>query len=609
MTAAESHHIHDLLLDPNCIHPSYAEIPGIPPNWHESWGILYDTLKTLQEGGYRPYAAISGLLHVEIVREQASALDSSSVDHLKPRLGTNYVPTEDEQKDIKQYVAQGGEKAAELSTLIDADRYRLISSYGRMAALNELMHPYFALASPIRRMPPEILQEIFVACLPTRHFPIMDASCAPLLLGRVCRAWRAISLSTPVLWSAVHVALQGQDPTEEAAGKLRVWLRRSGDCPLFISIASVQRPGDPDLMSIRDIIRAHSRRLKALAISNGSGAVSILDNLTPPDLPLLEVLHISHHSPPTDSHDLQLLAGLPNLHDLSLGYGWSIEASIPPQCSWARFTSLCLESESNFFNLGVSQLMELIAQCINLNNCRLSFPTFNNNALEQISALKPITLAHLWSLSLAGRLELNAGFDPAKILDALELPALRELNLAETHTGVASSSSVSDLLVAINNVVDRSSCALQELSIHSYFGEAQALIQCLLHHGRTLTGLELRRFVTFGVIPDLSPVLAALTNTATPALFPNLRNLCIANFDSTPGFPLIARALIESRCSLVVPGVARLQSVELVLSSYSLPNSGEFAAAMYPSRVIIQEPLAPQLVDRAFGIPDNERDF
>ncbi|KAJ7635837.1 hypothetical protein DFH06DRAFT_1479106 [Mycena polygramma] len=608
MAAADSPHIHDLLLDPNCTHPSYAEIVGIPPNWHESWGILYDTLKTLQESGYSPYAAISGLLHVEIVREQASALDSSSVDQLKPHLGTNYVPTGDEQKDIKQYIAQGGEKAAELFTLIDADRHRLISSYGRMAALNELMCPYFALASPIRRMPPEILQEIFVACIPTRHFPIMDASCAPLLLGRVCRAWRAISLSTPVLWSAVHVAVK-RNPTDEAAEKLRVWLQRSGDYPLSISIVTVYGPDEPDSASIVDIIRTYSRRLKALVMSSGSGAHSILSN--PPDLAVLEVLHILGHSPSTDSEDLQLLSKLPNLHDLSLRYGWTDEVSIPP-CSWARFTNLSLESETEFFNLDVSQLMELVAQCVNLSSCRLSFPSFDNNGPDPTSALKHITLAHLGSLSMTGRLELDAGFNMAKILDALSLPALGELKVVEKDSGpVEYSSSVSDLLLTIDNLVVRSSCALRQLSIHSHFGEAQAIIQCLLLHGRTLTRLELERSVTYGqarVSSDLSPVLAALTITATSALCPTLRNLCIANFDSTAESPFIARALIESRCSLAVPGVSRLESADLVFLAYTLPNSTEFVAAMYPCQITIREPKVWQM-DRAYGIPDDEREF
>ncbi|KAJ6485409.1 hypothetical protein C8R47DRAFT_538296 [Mycena vitilis] len=600
--------MHEPLLDPNCIRPSFAKIVGIPQNWHESWDVLYDTLKTLQDSGYSPYAAISGLLHVEIVREQASALDSSSVDQLKPHLETNYVSTEDELKDIKQYIARGGEIAAELFKLIDADRHRLISSYGRMAALNELMRPYFALASPFRRMPPEILQEIFEACIPTRHFPIMDASCAPLLLGRVCRAWRAISLSTPVLWSAVHLVLK-RNPTEEAAEKLRVWLQRSGDSPLSISIVSVYGSDEPDSGSIVDIIRTHSRRLRALVMSSGSAAHLILSN--PPDFAVLEVLHILGHSPSTDSQDLQWLSKIPNLHDLALRYGWTDEVSIPP-CSWARFTNLSLDSGTDFFKLDVSQLMELVSQCVNLNSCHLSFPSFDNNPPVPTSALKHVTLAHLASLSMTGRLEFNGGFNMAKILDALSLPALGELKVVEQDSGpVEDSSSVSGLVLAIDNLVVRSSCALRQLSIHSDFGETQALIRCLLLHGRTLTRLELERFVAYGrprVSSDLNPVLEALTITETSALCPTLRNLCIANFDSTAESPLIARALIESRCSLAVPGVSRLESADLKFLAYTLPNRTEFIDAIYPCRISIREPKVWH-TDRAYGIPHDKREF
>ncbi|KAJ7615749.1 hypothetical protein DFH06DRAFT_1013165, partial [Mycena polygramma] len=124
---------------------------------------------------------------------------------------------------------------AKISGEVERDRQRLVSSCGRRDALHECVDPYLALMSPIRRIPPEV----FMACLPTRHAAIMHASSAPLLLGRVCAAWRAVSLSTARLWSSVHVVLPiiASDPAAVPSLEgLRIWLRRSGECPLSIAI-------------------------------------------------------------------------------------------------------------------------------------------------------------------------------------------------------------------------------------------------------------------------------------------------------------------------------------------------------------------------------------
>lgn len=71
-----------------------------------------------------------------------------------------------------------------------------------------------ALISPVRQLPLDIIQEIFVACLPTHHNCVMSASEPPILLGRICSLWRAISLSTPRLWTSLHVVEPTRTPPD-----------------------------------------------------------------------------------------------------------------------------------------------------------------------------------------------------------------------------------------------------------------------------------------------------------------------------------------------------------------------------------------------------------
>ncbi|KAF7357912.1 hypothetical protein MVEN_00837600 [Mycena venus] len=118
-------------------------------------------------------------------------------------------------------------------------------------ALSAYVEGHKALMSPIRRLPLDILEEIFGACLPTNRNCVMSAEEAPVILGRICSSWRAISLATPRLWSRLHI-VEPRSPepsnslnTSRRLQRLEVansWLRRSGECPLSISLDSSADP-------------------------------------------------------------------------------------------------------------------------------------------------------------------------------------------------------------------------------------------------------------------------------------------------------------------------------------------------------------------------------
>ncbi|KAJ6580786.1 hypothetical protein B0H19DRAFT_894069, partial [Mycena capillaripes] len=62
-----------------------------------------------------------------------------------------------------------------------------------------------AILSPLRRLPPEVLGEIFSWTMPSVNDALdlgrFDTGAnSPWVLTRVCSRWRAISLSTPSLW-------------------------------------------------------------------------------------------------------------------------------------------------------------------------------------------------------------------------------------------------------------------------------------------------------------------------------------------------------------------------------------------------------------------------
>jgi hypothetical protein len=66
-----------------------------------------------------------------------------------------------------------------------------------------------AVLAPLRRMPPEVLGEIFSWTLPTIADALnasrFDMAQSPWLLNQISSRWRAVSLSIPSLWSRVVI--------------------------------------------------------------------------------------------------------------------------------------------------------------------------------------------------------------------------------------------------------------------------------------------------------------------------------------------------------------------------------------------------------------------
>ncbi|KIM29288.1 hypothetical protein M408DRAFT_68186, partial [Serendipita vermifera MAFF 305830] len=67
----------------------------------------------------------------------------------------------------------------------------------RISALKEGIAIRRAWIAPIRKLPVEILSEIFVHCRTVSWL-------APVKISEVCRLWRQVVLSTPRAWTSIH---------------------------------------------------------------------------------------------------------------------------------------------------------------------------------------------------------------------------------------------------------------------------------------------------------------------------------------------------------------------------------------------------------------------
>jgi hypothetical protein len=145
----------------------------------------------------------------------------------------------------------------------------------------------------IQHIPVELLSSIFLYCLPSQGWPtlIRKVHEAPLLLLRICRAWRHVALSTARLWS--RIALTMRESTSKSDLLLaRTWIDRAGaSCPLSIHLGPCEHNGDHGVIATitphctqwenitegLDVVKRHLPRLKALIFNQAAHGFQFTD--------------------------------------------------------------------------------------------------------------------------------------------------------------------------------------------------------------------------------------------------------------------------------------------------------------------------------------------
>ncbi|KAJ7080524.1 hypothetical protein C8R44DRAFT_754285 [Mycena epipterygia] len=100
------------------------------------------------------------------------------------RLGTNYIPSDQEIEDLRYLLVDPIEELGRVDAHIDEMEARISELKAERTSLNALIDAHKVLLSPIRRVPQNVLQGIFLACLPTSHDALVDPNEMPMFLGR-----------------------------------------------------------------------------------------------------------------------------------------------------------------------------------------------------------------------------------------------------------------------------------------------------------------------------------------------------------------------------------------------------------------------------------------
>ncbi|KAI6167970.1 hypothetical protein EDD17DRAFT_1460349, partial [Pisolithus thermaeus] len=151
-------------------------------------------------------------------------------------LQTNGAPPDNQRDEVRSLLVEPKAELAAVENDIDDLQARLADYQRRKQELTSYVEDLGALLSPVRRMPPEIMARIFEFCgdIGARGPHAEPSKRAPLLLGSVCRSWRALSLAIPRLWTTLYLRLPTSGTFVKQHEILEAWLERSRPFPISL---------------------------------------------------------------------------------------------------------------------------------------------------------------------------------------------------------------------------------------------------------------------------------------------------------------------------------------------------------------------------------------
>nr|GAT49371.1 predicted protein [Mycena chlorophos] len=347
---------------------------------------------------------------------------------------------------------------------------------------------------PIQKLPPELLQEIFLLCLPppTRKEARMHPSAPSLLFGRVCSNWRILSTQMPVLWRTLSIYLD-----EEIDGRtwlpeetwsivpfvnaISRWLALSGECLLHVMYSESSSSTHHGLLHndrqilLRLVFNA-AVRIETLELF---AVASRLRTILSLPLPCLQRLSVQGRS--SQMEDREFLDNMPVLRSRNLraitvsGMVDALTFScIPENITELELTSLPAYDRgwnTEHPMMHVTTALSTLKRFPNLVCCTLAI---TGDAGQPLGWREPLRLSHLECLAIVLTWQDYPGLiDVTDILRALVLPNLRWLCIGENPQDL-------DLL----HWTEHSSYPTQNgmrLYISPYYLKAPAILEIMTH--------------------------------------------------------------------------------------------------------------------------------
>ncbi|KAK7001325.1 hypothetical protein R3P38DRAFT_3048515 [Favolaschia claudopus] len=448
------------------------------------------------------------------------------------KLGTNYRARDDEVPQIRSLLVQPLSRMQEIDTEI-ADLHNAIDALlTEKATLRSYIRAHRTLIAPIRRIPPEILSEIFVTCLPKERNCVMSATEAPMLLGRVCSSWRSLSHSIPRLWCRLHIVepelnsawtqLVWEQKYVQRADAAKTWLERSGPYPLSISLtgsdedrrAMVNSQSSGTTAAILQVLIPFAHRWQNISVQASPADLECLLSISEQDVPMLTRLHI-HRVPspagPMQLPALQFLNGRQIAHcSFSGSHGRNI-LSLPVR--WSQLRSLSIGGNGR--SLTTEAAVKVLSRCPRLETCEL---TIVHMSPPSASTATIVTLPHLRALTVNDEGP-HAAYKLGGLFSCLSLPGLLNLEVLGSYRSSVTGSAASFASLP----------RLESFTIITALFTKPTLITLLVTLPPTIQQLHLSSLNVRRNHAHMDDDVLAMLN---PSIFPNLEELRITECNS-----------------------------------------------------------------------------
>lgn len=325
-------------------------------------------------------------------------------------MSSHRYPSEDDIRTIGCAIAHDEQVVAALNSEINTIMAQLEQVRLRKMKYQENIRQYRSLITLARRIPPELLANIFALCAESGW------TRAPLVASHVCSAWRKAA-EYPHVWSRIYIDCGLGNPL----AKTKLWLSRAQQSPLYITLDVAI-----DALSMEEILfvlfeRSMQWRSATIRTHDSVQLNRILSLMHHPFPQLRRLDCVTHWDTPiADLVDFSAIHDAPSLHQLDIVQPNLPRWSIPFQLTNLR---LFLSAPRIFPNpVTASRWTSMLANLPGLKHLTLELSGESEYHYEldttQVAELPQLeSLAFIISRELLG------------VLDNMRAPALRKLLL------------------------------------------------------------------------------------------------------------------------------------------------------------------------------------
>ncbi|KAI5831727.1 hypothetical protein K523DRAFT_299861 [Schizophyllum commune Tattone D] len=404
-----------------------------------------------------------------------------------------------------------------------------------------------SIVSPVRRLPPESLSDIFIELVDEKIWAGDAVFIVRHVLSCVCASWRAVARSTPALWQRIPTQLHSEAMTPEWKDYAKHAAESAvlaGGLPLEIHHQDDTR--DAPFLDVVEELAPHLPRVESISVQ---GRFSLFEALRRTSLPALRDVFMEMRGQIT-THPMHFLTGSPALRSLDVQY-FNDDDRLLDLLQLPALPSLADLSLEIHATIPRARLLVSLGACADTLvelHLRLSL---TDALMLNDDALALTRLVHFHALRT-----LSFGESAHRILVAIAAPALRHIGLhavSECFDG--------DPFPLLEAFLSRPSAprGLESLTLAVSVDQTASFLRCLAQM-EALTHLAIHSFAFTGLAHE--SVFARLTCADDePPLLPRLTSFETSLPPPDRRSPRAERTLQEMIASRSMPRICASREV------------------------------------------------